>query len=65
MPIDPAKLKQLRESRGLTQTEAAHAADMPQPHYARLESGRNNSPTLDTAERIARALRVKVDRLLR
>jgi transcriptional regulator with XRE-family HTH domain len=64
MPLDPAKLKARREHLGLTQQQVADAAGMPQPGYARIESGRRNDPRLSTAQAIAKALRVPLAKLL-
>ncbi len=59
------KLKQLREKRGLTQEEVAELADLSTRHYQQLESDRNlNAPQLDTLEKLARALKVKLTDLV-
>jgi transcriptional regulator with XRE-family HTH domain len=44
-----------RESRGISQERLAHLADLDRTYVQRLEQGRY-SPTLDTVERLARAL---------
>lgn len=64
MPLDPTKIKSLRERRSLTQQQAADAAGMPRPHWTRLESGERPDPQLSTAEKVAKALGVRVERLL-
>lgn len=60
--IDPDKLRAARGTR--TQAEIAAMAGLPQPHYARLETGSRPDPRLSTAARVARALGVRVDDLL-
>ena len=58
-----AKIKRLRERRGLTQHELAEKAGIGRSYLARLETARQD-PTLSTLEKIAKALRVKVAKLL-
>jgi transcriptional regulator with XRE-family HTH domain len=57
------RLKRLREARGMTQQELADKAGISREHLARLEGARHD-PTLGLLERLAKALRVKVARLL-
>jgi len=64
MPLDPAKIKARRERIGLSQREAAERAGMPQPHWARLESGGRPDPQLSTAEAVSKALKCALPRLL-
>jgi transcriptional regulator with XRE-family HTH domain len=58
-----ANLRQLRESRGLTQQQAAKLAGLPRPTWATLESGSAN-PTLAVVLRAAAALQVSVEELI-
>jgi transcriptional regulator with XRE-family HTH domain len=58
-----ARLKALRARRGMTQEQLAAKSGVGRSHLARLETGRQD-PTLSTLERLARALGVKVGRLL-
>lgn len=58
-----AKLKALRERRGLTQEQLAEKSGVSRTYLARLETGRQD-PTLSTLEKLAKALGVKVGRLL-
>jgi len=62
MPLDPAKLRAARGAR--TTRQVAAAANMPQPGYVRIETGRRSNPNLETAERIAAALGVPLADLL-
>jgi HTH-type transcriptional regulator/antitoxin HipB len=50
-----AQLRELRESRGLSQAELARRIGSTQPAVARLEAG-GVAPTIDTLERIGDAL---------
>lgn len=58
------KLKQIRQSTGLTQVALAKKANMKQPYLARLESGAETNPTLDVLRRLAKALKVTVAELV-
>jgi transcriptional regulator with XRE-family HTH domain len=58
-----AKLKALREGRGLTQEQLAKKSGVSRTYLARLETGRQD-PTLSTLEKLAKALGVKVGRLV-
>lgn len=58
MPADPAlaaAIRALREARGLTQEDAAHAASLTVGSYARIERGQAD-PAWSTVQRIAQAL---------
>jgi transcriptional regulator with XRE-family HTH domain len=57
------RLQQLRKRRNLTQAELAEKAGLSRGYLARLETARQD-PTLTTLEALAKALRVKVSRLL-
>ncbi len=57
------RLKQYREARGLTQEQLAEKAGVSRAYVARLEIGRHDPP-LSTLEKLAKALKVKVGRLL-
>ena len=57
------KLKKIRQQRKLTQGELAERAGVTREYVARLEAGRYD-PSLSTIERLAKALRVKVNDLI-
>jgi transcriptional regulator with XRE-family HTH domain len=57
------RIKKLRESRAFSQEELAKRAGISRGYLARLETARQD-PTLSTLEKLAKALRVKVGRLL-
>ncbi len=68
MTDDPAanlalNIKQLRETRGLTQHQIAKAASIPRPTWANLESGAAN-PTLSVLMKVAAALQVSLEELV-
>jgi transcriptional regulator with XRE-family HTH domain len=56
-------LRRLRESRGLTQEQAARLAELPRPTWATLESGSAN-PTLAVLLGVAAALQVSLEELV-
>ena len=55
------KLRKLREDNGLSQEKLARLADVALNTIVKIETGRNQNPTLDTLKKIANALDVKVD----
>lgn len=57
------RLKVLRGRHGLTQTELARRAGISRGYLSRLEIARQD-PTLSVLEKLAKALGVKVARLL-
>jgi ribosome-binding protein aMBF1 (putative translation factor) len=56
------RIKQARESAGLTQTELSTKAGLPQSHISRLENGQH-SPSFATLEKIAKALNISISQL--
>ena len=56
-------LKQLRETRGVTQAQMAKLAGLPRATWANLESGAAN-PTLGVLDRVAHALQVTLEELV-
>lgn len=66
--MDHAKIKRMREKKGLTQEEAAHAAGMKtKQHWNNIENGRQASASIsvDLLERIAHALGTTPTQLLK
>ena len=55
-------IQKIRKSRNLTQQELADKIDMNRAHLGHLEQGRK-SPSLETIEKIAKALRVKISEI--
>jgi transcriptional regulator with XRE-family HTH domain len=58
-----ANVAQLREVRGLTQSQMAKVAGVPRATWANLESGAAN-PTLSVLHRVAGALQVSLEELI-
>ena len=54
-----ARIRNLREAKGLTQEALADAVGMMRSNISRIEAEKHH-PTLDTLERIAKALKVSV-----
>lgn len=57
------KIKQARESKGLTQQELAYLCNMEKSNISRIESGRTNL-TLKTLLAISNALSIQMNKLL-
>ncbi len=57
------QIKQRREHLGLSQSELARLAEMPQPRLSEYERGAKTDMTLWTAKRLARVLGVSIDYL--
>lgn len=57
-------LRLLRHRAGLSQQELAHRANIDRNYVGKLER-EQNSPTLDTLEKIAAALQVDVEMLIK
>jgi transcriptional regulator with XRE-family HTH domain len=58
------RIKVLRAKRKITQAELAERAGISHGYLARLETGRQD-PTISTLEKLAKALKVPVGRLLK
>jgi transcriptional regulator with XRE-family HTH domain len=58
------RIKVLRAKRKITQAELAERAGISHGYLARLETGRQD-PTITTLEKLAKALKVPVERLLK
>jgi len=56
------KLKEIRRERGLTQTQLTRRTAIPAPRLSCIENGHWN-PKKEEMEKIARALRVPVDKI--
>lgn len=59
-----ATIRTLREARGLTQVELAKKARLTQSHVSMIEAGERTQLSIQTAQKLARALGVPVGRLL-
>lgn len=58
-----ANIRQLRETRGMTQEQMSRISNIPRPTWANLESGESN-PTLSVLLKVANALQVPVEELI-
>jgi transcriptional regulator with XRE-family HTH domain len=58
------RLKQLREKRGMSQEVLAEKAGISRSYLARLETAKHD-PTLTMLEKLAKALRVKIEALVK
>ena len=58
-------VKRLREKTGLSQEKLARLADVSNNTIINIESGKQNNPTIKTLKKIAKALEVGVDDLIK
>jgi len=58
-------VKRLREKTGLSQEKLARLADVSNNTIINIESGRQNNPTIETLKKIAKALEVGVEELIK
>ncbi len=58
-------LGKLRSKRGYSLEKIARLADLSLNTIVKVENGANQNPTIETLTRIANALEVKVDNLIR
>lgn len=59
------KIKKLRQEKGISQDRLSKLADLSLNTVVTVESGANPNPTIETLTRIAKALKVGVDDLLK
>ena len=55
----------MREAKGLSQEKLARLADVANNTLIKMETGENNNPTLETLKKVAKALEVSVDDLIK
>jgi transcriptional regulator with XRE-family HTH domain len=58
-------IRKYRKEKGLSQDKLARLADIAHATIIKIESGGIQSPTIDTVQKIAKALGVKVDDLIK
>lgn len=58
-------IKRLRKQKGLSQDKLSKLADISHNTIIKIESGAIQSPTIDTAHKIAKALGVSLDDLIK
>lgn len=59
------RIQKVRKKEGLTQQELAKKSDVLLTTLTKIEVGNNNNPTIKTLKKIADALEVTVDYLLK
>ncbi len=59
------KIKKHRKKLGISQDRLSKLADVTYNTIIKIESGANTNPTIDTLSKIAKALGVSVDELLK
>ena len=65
IPIVAKNIKKLRKEKGLSQDRLSRLADVSHATIIKIESGGIQSPTIDTVQKIAKALGVGVEDLLK
>lgn len=58
-------IKKIRKKKGISQDKLSKLADVTHTTLAKIESGVNHNPTIKTLQKIAKALNVKIDDLLK
>ncbi|MDI6820892.1 MAG: helix-turn-helix transcriptional regulator [Patescibacteria group bacterium] len=58
-------VKKLREKMGLSQEKLARLADVSNNTVVNIEAGKQDNPTIETLKKVANALQVGVDNLLK
>ena len=58
-------IERLRKAKGLSQEKLARLADVANNTLIKMESGENNNPTLETLKKVAKALGISVDDLIK
>jgi len=58
-------IKKLRQAKGLSQDRLSKAADVSYNSIVKLETGGIINPTIETLQKIAKALEVQVDNLIK
>jgi len=58
-------IKKLRQEKGISQDRLSKLADLSLNTIVNIEAGNNLNPTIETLEKIAKALGVSIDELLK
>lgn len=58
-------LRKLREERGLSQEKLARLADVANNIIIKIEADKNQNPTFDTLKKIAKAIEISIDELIK
>lgn len=65
MPLDIKKIESLRQARGWLRPQLAEEAKMQRTHLYAVLDGRKPRVSLDVAQRLAKALGVGIDAIVR
>ena len=65
IPTVGKNIKKYRKAKGVSQDKLSRLADVAHATIIKIESGGIQSPTIDTVQKIAEALGVSVDTLLK
>jgi transcriptional regulator with XRE-family HTH domain len=60
-----SNIRKLREKKGLSQEKLARLADVANNTIIKIESGENQNPTLETLQKVAKALDISIDDLVK
>jgi DNA-binding XRE family transcriptional regulator len=63
--LESNKVKKLREKLGLSQEKLARLADVSNNTIINIESGKQTNPTIETVKKIADALGVSIEDLVK
>jgi len=63
--VESNKIKRLREKLGLSQEKLARLADVSNNTIVNIESGKQQNPTVETIKKIANALGVSIEDLVK
>lgn len=63
--VELNKVKKLREELGLSQEKLARLADVSTNTIINIESGKQQNPTIETIKKIANALGVSIEDLVK
>lgn len=58
-------LRKIREKKRLSQDRLAKLADVANNTIIKIEQGENKNPTLETLKKIAKALEISIDELIK
>ena len=58
-------IKNIRKKKGLSQDKLAKIADVTHTTLVKIESGVNDNPTIKTLMKIANALEISIDKLVK
>ncbi len=65
IPTIAKNIKKYRKEKGLSQDKLSRLADVAHATIIKIESGGIQSPTIDTVQKIAKALKVNIEDLLK